>query len=449
MKAEKLCICLTFVLITAFLFTTCADAASIRSAGAVANLPDIDGAKLAREVIEKLGEQPKAWVFFAYDKPKDKKNPTPEGFLQNIIDGICSVDKDIPLMGCWTKTGMFAFGKGESIIGDALLVGLTGEGVSFKAGLSRFKGPGQLLKAAHELAEQLKPENGKGLMIFITDSRPAHDGSYPVAKMYPAMQEILGPNVGLVGGNTAYMSKPVFFNDTITSMAMVGLMISGNMEFKIVVEPGKEAISPPLMITKLAKPHEIVELNDRPWMDVYKEHLTGYVDPNTFDAKIKKGGGAFGTICRDYPYAIVKEHNQLYVRLVHGLSPWGKGTNLPSECYNFKVGDKIVVTKKSKDQLGCLRKGMKRLKANMPSGRQLFLLFPCESNSAVINGSSRSKFFDMVQGELPKGATGFGFFPCGEHASWYEPDKDKQVCEGRYHQLSYPMAVVVAKPEQK
>jgi hypothetical protein len=331
-------------------------------------------------------------------------------------------------------------------MGDCLLVGLTGEGVQFKSAISEFTGPGQFIPAAKKLSEELKPSAGKGLMIFLTDSKPAHDGSYPMAKMYPAMQEVLGPAIGLIGGNTAYLSKPVYFNDQIKPMAMVGLMISGDIDFKILVESGKDVISQPFTITKLAQPNEIAELDNRPWMDCYKEALKGHMDPNKFDEAIAKGGGAFGPICQKFPYALLKEHDQLYVRLAHGLSPWGKGTNLPSECYNPQIGDKLVVTKQSDDQLASISAGMKRLNSDMPAGQQLFLLFPCESNESIIRGQSRAKFLETIKAQLSENASAFGFFPCGEHATWYEPHRDKQVIEGRYHQLSYPMAVVVAKP---
>ncbi len=436
---------LVLALVTALSLATCASAASIRSAGAVANFPDIDGAKLAAAVTQSLGQKPDAWVLFAYDRPDNKENPTPQIFLQQLLTSIRAADPNIPLIGGWTFSGMFAIDKNQSVMGDCLLVGLTGEGVQFKAAISEFSSPAQLVPAAKQLCQELKPASGKGLMIFITDARPAH-ANYPVHAMFTAMAEALGPQVGIVGGNAAFIDKPVYFSDQVKTGAMVGLMLSGDIEFKIIVEPGKEPIAGPFTITKLAQPYEIVELDNRPWMDVYKEALTGYYDPNKFDETIAQGEGAFGGICSRFPYALVKEHDQLYVRFAHGLSPWGKGKNLPSEGYNPQIGDKLVITKNSPDQLGCVSAGMKRLNSDMPTGQQLFLLFPCESHANLIRRQSRAQFFETIKAQMPENATAFGFFPCGEHASWYEPHRDKQVIEGRYHQLSYPMAVVVAKP---
>jgi len=413
--------------------------ASIESAGAVASFADADGAKMAKQVIEELGGKPQAWMLFGYEKNDESD------FIENILAGVSSAGEDIPLAGCWTKSGYFAFQDGQALTGDVMLVGLRGEGIEFKSGLGRFSGPGNLVEAGRNLAQQVKPKSGKGLMIFITDSIPAHNNSYPVPEMFEAIQDVLGPQVGLIGGNAAYLGKPVFCDGEAVNKGLVGLMISGNIEFKIIQEPGKVAISPPLEITKLATPRQIVELEGEPWMNVYRKYIKDYMDPNKFDQAIEKKGGAFGNISRRFPHAIVREHGQLYVRLAHGLWPWGKGTNLPSECYNLKVGDKLVVTKMAEDQIGCVQQGLQRLKSNMPRGQELFLLFPCESNSMILRGQNKQKFFSMVLSEMPEDATAFGFMPCGEHASVYEPDKDEAVCEGRYHQLSYPMAVVVAR----
>jgi len=424
--------------------------AQIQSAAAVATLADADGKKLADEVIRQLGGKPRAWVLFAHADKKNNLDPQ-----QKLVDAVRAVDREIPLVGCFTNTGLFAFRDKKATTGEVMLVGLAGEGMTFKTAMAKFSGPGGLIKAGRELAEALKPENGRGMMVFITDAVIAHDGRYPLQKMYAAIQEGLGPKVGLLGGNAAYGNKPVYHNDTITTKAIVGLMISGPMNLKIIQEPGKVKISQELTVTRLAKPNEIVELDGKPWKEAYKEHLKDYLKPEDIEAAIAKGGGGFGRIGGQFPYAIVREHGQLYVRLVHGLSPWGKGTNLPSEFYNLKVGDKIVLTKPADDQVACIRNGMKRLNtgvaAENPSNK-LFLLFPCQSNSFLLaqrdrrtKKNLRKEFFEAVLGGLSEGDSAFGFMPCGEHCSPYEPDKDEKVGEARYHQLSYPMGVIVTE----
>lgn len=408
--------------------------ASIRSGGAVANKKEVDGAKLAQEVIRRLGGKPKVWLLFGRDKPE---------LQQKVLDAVRAVDKSIPLVGCDTRTGVFAVAE-DCRKGDFLLVGLTGEGIEFKTAMTRFTSAGTMPRAAGELATELEPEDGKGLLLLITDAIISHGHRYDPVAMYRNIQGVLGLNVGIVGGNAAYGNKPVYHNDTIATKALVGLMISGRMRFKIIQEAGKDAISPPLEITKLSGPRQIVEVEGRPVVEVYREYLKPHMDPEKFDAAVAKGGGGFGPISRRFPHALIVERGQLFVRLAHGLAPWGKGRNLPVEGYN--IGEKfrtMVITRYSDDQVGCIRKGMGRLKDKMPPGEKLFMIFPCES-TPFLKGRKSMEFLETIKAELPEGASAFGFMPCGEHASPYEPDLDEHVGEARYHQLSYPMAVVVA-----
>jgi hypothetical protein len=262
--------------------------------------------------------------------------------------------------------------------------------------------------------------------------------------MYAELQKVLGAQVGILGGNALYGDKSyVYCNGSVIKNGLTGLMLSGPLTFKIVQEPGKEPISPVLKITKLAEnKREIIEVDDRPVLEVYREQLKGRIEPGEFDDIVARGEGAFGRISRRYPHAILKERDQLYVRLAHGLSPWGTGRYLPSECYDLQVGDRMVITKRVEDQIGCLRAGMRRLKTGMPVEPQLMILCPCQGNSHLMKDTP-AEFVDCIRNELPPDASALGFFPCGEHCSPYEPDLDTVVGEARYHQLSYPMGSVV------
>lgn len=420
-------------------------AGSIQAAGAAAKAAEADGAKMAAEVMAQLGGKPGAWVLFGRGAA-DADNQ------QKVMDAVRAVDPDIPLAGCWTEAGMFVFRDNKLTMGEFMLIGLAGEGVQFKAAMTKFTGYDDLAQAGRQLGEALKPASGKGLMVFMTDAVISHDGGYSMPRMYAALQEALGPQVALVGGNAGYGDKPVYCNGQIATKALVGLMISGEVAVKVVQESGKKALTPPLKITKLAKPNEIVELDGRPWQDVFKETMAEHIPADRVDAAIARGDGAWGQISNRFPHAILRERGQLYARLAHGLSPWGKGTYLPSEAYDLKVGDELVFTTAADDQVGEFRKGLQRLKADMPAGPRMFLLFPCETNNFIFSanarrGGLREMFVPMVFAELPAGATAWGFMPCGEHASLYEPGLDEKVCEARYYQLSYPMATVVV-PEK-
>lgn len=418
----------------------------VRMGSAAATVAEADGAIMARDVIASLGEKPGAWVLFA------RESKTRPDVQQEILRGVRSAAADVPLVGCCTTTGLFAFSGGKAISGEVLLIGLAGEGVRFEAAAQPFKGPGQLVSAAEKLAQDLRPASGGGLLFLLSDAIISHDGSYPIQDMYRALQQTLGGQVGIVGGNAAYGDKPVYCNDAVASKSLVGLMISGSTQMAIVQEPDKEAISPVMKVTKLASPREIVELDGRPWAEVYHHYAGHRFDASVFDAATRAGSGdRFRRISEEFPLAILRERGQLYVKLAHGLSPWNKGNFLPSECYDLKVGDEVVITRHAEDQVGSVRQAIRRAKRPLAEA-PLVMLFPCESNAMLMRtdvkrGSGqpprdvRKEFFAGVLEELD-GAPAFGFMPCGEHASLYEPGLDHEVGEARYYQLSYPVAAI-------
>lgn len=440
-----------FGLIAVLAACTSAGAGSIESAASVAKLADADGKAMVEDVISQLGAKPNAWVLLIQpDKQAD--DDAKLASQRKILDAVRAADSENPLIGCFTDTAVFAVRDGKNYTGDVMLVGLTGEGVEFKAALSVIEHPKKIEQAGQVLGEALKPDSGEGIMVLLTDSIVSHHAAYHLPSMFHAMQDALGPKVGIIGGNSAYNNRPVYYNDQIAKNALAGLMISGDIAFKIVQEPGKVAITEPLTITKIEEGNQIVEINTKPWYEVYKQELAGKVKPEDIDIAIEGKGDKYAWIWRRYPHALIKEHGQLYARLAHGLVPWGKGTNLPSESYDIKVGDKMVITEYAEDQMACISKGIERLGENVPAGQRLYMLFPCQSNVNIFQPFDnktkrhmRQEFFQTIIDQTPEGSTTWGFMPCGEHASTYEPDKDQAVNEARYYQLSYPMSVVVAE----
>jgi len=409
-----------------------ATGANIRSAATAQRVADADGKAMAERVARDLGRRPDAWVLFARGEREAQRK---------LLDGVRSFDTSIPLVGCDTRTGAFAVAA-TSIVGEVLLIGLAGEGVSFRAAMTHFPRGRDLPAAARDLASTLKPARDAGLLLLMSDAIVSHHYQHDPVKMYAALREVLGPHVGVVGGNAAYGGKPVYHDGMISDKALVGLMIAGDMDFAVVQEPGKVAISSPLAVTKTSGARQIVELDGRPVVDVYRETLGRRFDLREFDRLVNKGGGGFGRISRRFPHALLTNRGELFVRLAHGLAPWGEGRNLPVECYDLRDGDRtMVITRLADDQLGCVRRGMSRLTRTLRARNSLYLLFPCESNGFLMKEDARA-FLSAVKAELPDGATAFGFMPCGEHCSLYEPDMDAEVGPARYYQLSYPMASV-------
>lgn len=433
-----------------------AAAQQLECAGAASSVAAADGATLAAEVIEQLGGEPQAWVLYA--RAADAQaGPEPQG---EILAAVRAVNPEIPLVGCFTDTGTFCFRDGQVASGEVLLVGLRGEGMRFTAAMERFNTHAELTAAGARLGEALAPRpDEKGLLLLMTDAVITHDSRFDMPAFYRALQQPLAGRMAVIGGNAAYGEKPVYHNDEIATGAIVGLAITGPSEIKCIAEPGWEPICEPMTITALGdRANEIAELDGRPWQEGYREALQGHWDDMEFfeEATQAGSGGKWGRISRHYPHALVLDRLQLYLRLAHGLSPWSTGDNLPSECYDLQEGMQLVVTRPVADPVGEVVDGIQRLDAHMPEGRRLIVLCPCQSASYLMRQAyrpgdgavnMREEFFARVTEALPEGATAFGFMPCGEHASWYEPDLDEEVTEARYHQLSFPMAVMVDRTE--
>ena len=409
-----------------------------RTANASA-VADAKGGDLAKALVRKLGGKPDAMVFFCEE----------EGQIRRLVAEIRGALPKVPLIGCRTPRGFF-FDEDDAILSACTLIGLKGEGVTVKAGGVAYKDEKEMVEAGARLAKQLKPEDGRGVFFLLTDARISH-GWDPVP-MYQAMQKQFGRQVVFAGGNATYGERSlIVYNDDVALKQHAGLMISGPVVYKMFADPAKPVISKPLAVTKVENGNEIVELDGKPWEEVYKAalqpHLPAAALKEVFGPDADAKGWKKHKIGRHYPFAVLLEHDEPLIRYSPGLR--GKlqtGRRLPVGVLAAEdMGKPIVITKPEPKQVEKhITPAFARLGKGMPAGSNLTLFTPCESELRLSQQEYYKTFIGGMKDLVAAKGAIFGFFPCGEHGSWFDPARDRQVGPARYHQLSYPMARVVA-----
>lgn len=399
------------------------------------------GAELYAQLKMQLGEQPEVMILFCRWEKE----------ITRLAREIRVAAPSIDLIGCCHDISFFV-DKGKAELNEVTLIGLTGEGVEFKTAVAKYANPKEMVIAGKELGQALKPASGRGVLLLLTDAVITHNGAYDIVPMYKALQGEIGKQVIVVGGNAAYGNRSILIhNDEVASLMHVGLMIDGPINYAMVMETGKEIISPEIKITKMQGKQEIVELDARPWIDVYRQYTEKIVGKKKFlkaSSADRKPGAWSYLVGRRLPYGVLKERKQPLIRLAHGLAPWAakKDMRLPCECYYLAERDTIVITQQKKNQLEDIGKCFKRLDNLLKSKKQnITMFFPCESNAFIMDRKNKQAYLQLLQKNCPENGSIWGFTPCGEHGTWYEPDKDSEVSEIRYHQLVYPMAELQVK----
>ena len=405
-----------------------------------AAIVDAKGKDMVAELERRLGGRPDAMVFFCQE----------QGQIRRLVSEIRAAAPGVPLVGCRTSRSFF-FDKDRAILSACTLVGLKGDGVQIKTASAAYSDEKSMVAAGAELARKLKPADGRGVLLLLTDARISH--GWEAVPMYEAMQEQLGRQVVLIGGNATYGERSLLIhNDKVSLKQHVGLMISGPVVYKMLQDPAKPAITKPLKITKAVNGNEIVQLDGRPWQAVYREALAPHEPAELLNEALgeqqnRKAWAA--KISKRYPFAVLMEGNQPLVRYAPGLRGDAEsGYRLyVHSLVEQDLGDRIVILRPEADQIGKhIGPALSRLGKDMPDGSNLTVFCPCESELRLTEAKHHKTFIDGMRKQAASHGPVFGFFPCGEHGAWFDPARDKQVHRARYHQLSYPMARVVAAP---
>jgi hypothetical protein len=217
------------------------------------------GAEAAKKALSQVGEKANLIFVFstvAYDQKK-------------MIDGVRSITKDIPLVGCSTSGEI----TGEGPVSKHVAVmALNSDRIDFTIGIG--KGTDKDSKKAGEEAAKEVKAKAKGeisLFIMLLDGL-AENGAAAVR----GVQEVFGKNFPIVGGSAGddFLFKKTYqyFNDQVLSNAVIGIGLSGKFSFGVGVRHGWEPIGLPMKVTK-AKGAKLIEVDNRPALSIYEDYF--------------------------------------------------------------------------------------------------------------------------------------------------------------------------------
>lgn len=206
----------------------------------------------------------------------------PRHDLISVLRGVTKVTGDVPLVGCSTAGEFTAAGP---IFDGVVVAVLGGSGFQFETraveGISQR--PREVGAEATESAAAL-PDGGHTAMLMVMDGRAERQ-----EEVLRGAYDTLGASIPLIGGcaapspadDTAFL----LHDGKVLTDALVTVAMRSEAPFGIGVAHGYEPVGDPILVTRSGQ-GRIMELDDRPALDVYLDRLGGpddaYRDPEAF-----------------------------------------------------------------------------------------------------------------------------------------------------------------------
>ncbi len=221
--------------------------------------PTKAGAEAARQALRQTDNEADLIVVFstvAYDQ-------------EEMLKGVMSVSKEIPLVGCSDSGEITTQGP---VSKHVAVMALNSDTIDFTIGVGRGTEKDSF-KAGVEAAREVK-EKAKGeisLFLMLLDGL-AENGAAAVR----GVQEVFGKNFPIMGGSAGddFLFKKTYeyYNDQVLTNAVIGIGLSGKFSFGVGVRHGWEPIGLPMKVTK-AKGGKLIEVNNRPALSIYEDYF--------------------------------------------------------------------------------------------------------------------------------------------------------------------------------
>ncbi len=219
--------------------------------------------------------------------------------LKELLAGIGDIAGDVPVIGCSTAGEISGGGPGDA--GVVVMV-LGGPGFTVATAAARADG-GRLREASAEAArcvDQLGP-GGHRVLLLLTDGL-AGDQQEVVRGAY----QTVGAEIPLVGGcaGDGLKMKGTFqlHGNEVLERAVVAAAISSDAPIGIGVRHGWRRVGDPMLVTSSAD-NRVMELDDRPALDVYLERLNA-------PAEARVDAAAFTTFALTHPLGLSRRSGE-------------------------------------------------------------------------------------------------------------------------------------------
>lgn len=351
------------------------------------------GAEACKEAIDKNGGKAKLIIAFSsviYDQ-------------QKILEGIRSVSKEIPLVGCSDSGEITNDGPTSNQIA---LMAIESDNINFAIGIG--DGADKNSKQAGIMAAKAVKKNSKekiSLFIMLSDGL-AENG----AAIVRGVQEVFGKNFPIIGGSAGddFLFKKTYqyYNDKILNHSVIGIGLSGKFSFGVGVRHGWEPIGLPMKVTK-SEGAKLIKMDNRPALSIYEDYFG-----KKAEELIKE---PIARMAYTYPLGMnVKGSSELLIRDAIIASKSGEITcaaEIPEGSeIRLMMGDVNKAIQAAKE---AAKQALSHLKGAQP---KVIFVFDCMARSKLLGEEHRKDEILAIQNILGKNVPLIGFYTYGEQA---------------------------------
>lgn len=217
------------------------------------------GAEAAKEALEEVGGKANLILVFSTVAYNQKK----------MLEGVRSVSKKIPLVGCSDAGEITTEGPTSKHVA---VTAINSDSINFTIGKGDETDKDSHKAGAMAAKEVKKKAKGDISLFMMLLDGLAENGAAAVR----GIQEVFGKNFPIIGGSAGddFLFKKTYeyYNDQVLSNTVIGVGLSGKFSFGLGVRHGWEPIGLPMKVTK-AKGAKLTEINNRPALSIYEDYF--------------------------------------------------------------------------------------------------------------------------------------------------------------------------------
>jgi hypothetical protein len=225
--------------------------------------------------------------------------------LHELLSGIGEVAHDAPLIGCSTAGEIATGGPGD---GSVVIMAIGGEGFSVKTAAAGGASE-RLREAGAEVAACLEgvDERPHRVLMLLTDGLSGDQ-----QEVVRGAHSVVGAGMPLVGGcagdDLKMESTHQLHDGELLEDSVVGAAIASDGPLGIGVRHGWRRVGEAMLVTD-SSGHHVLELDDRPALDVYLDRLDA-------PAEARVDPAAFTRFALTHPLGLARRSGEDHVRFV-------------------------------------------------------------------------------------------------------------------------------------
>ena len=353
------------------------------------------GADAAKKAIGSLGEKnPDALIVFAAPKFKH----------QQMLDGITSIIRNVPMIGGTTAGEISAYGLS---VNSVVVMALKSKDIDFFVGIGKGISKGEA-KAGRQLAKEVvkKATKRAKTTLLMLPGGLAGDG----LSVIRGAQEVLGEQFEIVGGSLGdedqFKNTYQYYNGKVYQDVVVGMLFcSDKITTATGVRSGWESIGTKFKCTS-AKGNVVYKFGDKTALQTYTE----YLGPQ----RAKK----LPAIGLEYPMGLLDErakiegYDYFQIRCPVGMN---KEDGSMTFAASIPQGKEVTLTYSSRTSIinGSKLAAEQARKTLGNSNPRLIMMFSCVARKMVL-GRRTNEEIDCVKEVFGKEVPLIGFYTYGE-----------------------------------